>query len=591
MTGFIPEEKISEIKNAADIVDVVSESVALKKTGRNYLGLCPFHSEKTPSFSVSPEKQIYHCFGCGAGGNVFGFIMKKEGLSFPETIGVLAKRYGIALPTRQLSPEQKRKMTERESLLEINRLAAEFYGRTLVEGSAGKVARAYLAKRKINRQTIERFKIGYAPDSWERLHQFLVNKRIPSGLVEASGLVIPRKSRNGFYDRFRNRIVFPILAAGAQVIGFGGRVLDDAVPKYLNSPESPVYNKRRSLYGIHQAKNSCRERESVFIVEGYFDLLALHQHGIEHSVATLGTALSAEHVRILKGLVGSNGRITLVFDSDEAGIKAAERCIEVFDKEYVNAQILILPEGYDPDSYLMEYGPDAFLKRYAEKAMGIVTFLTESAVKKHGLSLEGRIQILADLQKPLASLADKTDRAVYIKALSERIGVEESAVLDKVRQLTETGPANPEKRTPRLIPRQGENRLERQIVAMMLQYPAIISEIAKRQLLEKIKDERLQVIGRALMDQPRSSDQQVSDLMTRFDDSDLQELISDLAFQENVWDLDGCLKCIKQFESSCDRRAIQLRQKIEAAERENNPELVTRWLQELQQIQIQARKK
>jgi len=591
LTGFIPEEKISEIKNASDLVDIISESVALKKTGRNYLGLCPFHSEKTPSFSVSPEKQIFYCFGCGAGGNVFGFVMKKDGISFPEAISALSRRYGIELPTRRLSSEQKKKISEREHLFEINRLASEFYSKTLKDRLAGHSAREYLAGRKISRETIERFKIGFAPDNWSSLSNFFFKKRIPQRLAEISGLIIARKSKSGFYDRFRNRILFPILDAGNQIVGFGGRVIDNSMPKYMNSPESPLYNKRRSLYGLQQAKISCREYETVFIVEGYFDLLTLHQHGVQHSVATLGTAVSSEHVRILKGLVGKSGRIILVFDSDEAGIKAAERCIDVFDKEYVNAQILILPEGYDPDSYLLEFGADSFLKLCAEKVMGIMTFLMDSAIKKHGLSMEGKIRILSDLQKPLASLSDKTDRTVYVKEVSEKIGIDESALLEKIRRVTRSQFREVEKDQGRPLIPQRENRLERQVITMMLQFPVIIPEIVKRQLIEKINDKNLKAIGHAVIDSQRNGDIKVSEIMIKFEDSEIQALISDLAFQENIWDVEGCLRCIKQFENSCDHRRARLREKIEAAEKENNSELVTKLQQEMQQLLNVARNK
>jgi len=425
LTVYIPEEKISEIKHAADIVDVVSEVVALKKTGKNYLGLCPFHSEKTPSFSVSPEKQIFYCFGCGEGGNIFSFLMKQDGVTFPEAVKALSRRYGIELPTRTMSPEQQRRMSEREHLLAVNKQAMEFFHQFLLKAPGSEKARAYLSGRGISAETIDRFKLGFAPRSWDRLLQFFSKKGMPLKLVEKSGLIVPRKSNNGFYDRFRDRIIFPIFDLSGQTIGFGGRILDDSTPKYLNSPETPVYNKGRSLYGIYQAKSRCREKETVYLVEGYTDLLALYQHGIENAVASLGTALTGDHVRLLKGLTGTAGKVILVFDSDEAGIKAARRSIEVFDKEYVNAQIFVLPTGHDPDSYLSEFGVDAFLEMAARHTMGVMTFLIGSAVERHGLTMEGKIQVLADMAGPLAQMTDKGERSLYIKELSERIQIDE----------------------------------------------------------------------------------------------------------------------------------------------------------------------
>ena len=333
MANFIPEDKISEIKHSADIVDIVSDVVLLKKAGKNLVGLCPFHSEKTPSFTVSPDKQIFHCFGCGVGGNVISFLMKQEGLSFPEVARHLAKRYGVSIPEGPVSPEQKRRMSERESLFDLNRRAMDYFHETLLKSPAGEKARSYLSKRGISAKTIDAFKLGFARDGWDHLLRYFSGRRIPRALLEKSGLILARKDSSGYYDRFRNRIIFPIFNASMQVIGFGGRVLDDALPKYLNSPETAVYNKSRSLYGIHRAKEKCRTTGTVFIVEGYFDLLTLHQHGIENAVATLGTALTAEHVRLLTRYAS---RMILVYDSDEAGIRSAQRCIETFWHEHVD---------------------------------------------------------------------------------------------------------------------------------------------------------------------------------------------------------------------------------------------------------------
>ncbi|UCF95264.1 MAG: DNA primase, partial [Desulfobacterales bacterium] len=316
MASFIPEDKIAEIRNAVDIVDIVSEVVLLKKAGRNFLGLCPFHAEKTPSFSVSPDKQIYHCFGCGAGGSAFNFLMQHEGLSFPEAVQSLARRYGIDIPTERLSREQNKRIRQRENLLTINRQALEFFCQALRDSAGGKSAMAYLQKRGIMPEIIDRFGLGYAPNGWRNLVDFFSQRKSSLDLVEKSGLIVSQKNRNGFYDRFRDRIIFPIIDLNMQVIGFGGRVLDESLPKYLNSPETPLYNKSRSLYGLHQAKDKCRASDTVYIVEGYLDLLALHQNGIENTVATLGTALTADHVRLLRRYAG---RMVLVYDSDEAG--------------------------------------------------------------------------------------------------------------------------------------------------------------------------------------------------------------------------------------------------------------------------------
>ncbi|MBU4462992.1 MAG: DNA primase [Proteobacteria bacterium] len=571
---YIPEEKIDDIKNSADIVDIISETVLLKKSGKNFLGLCPFHSEKTPSFTVSPDKQIFYCFGCNAGGNVFSFLMKQEGISFPEAARMLARRYGIDIPVRTMSPEQKRRISERESVLVINRQAMDFFRNILLENTSGKKAMEYLLKRGISREIIDDFKLGYAPEGWDNLAIYFSKKKQLDGLVEKSGLIIPRKGKNGFYDRFRSRIIFPIFDISMHVIGFGGRVMDDSLPKYLNSPETPVYNKSRSLYGLHMAKGKCRESKTVFIVEGYFDLLALHQHGIQNSVATLGTSLTPEHVQILRGVIGKNGRVMLVYDSDIAGIKAAQRSIEVFDKGYVDAGIVVLPSGHDPDSYLLEFGAEPFTKLAAE-SKGVISFLIDCAVKKHGLSTEGKIHIISDMKVPLAAINDNVARSLYVKELSERIGIDETAVLEKVRGVSAGRRSDIAKPAADYTLRNNGNKLERRIIAMMLQFPEVLPEVDNRGLLNLFEDNILKSIGQFILDR---SGEPASELMTIIDDKDKRSIIASLVIGDDLWDRDGCLKLIAQFESSRYRHERKFLQEIKDAEDRNDHELVLRLL-------------
>lgn len=421
MVDRIPEKTISEIRNASDIVDIVSEVVLLKRAGKNFIGLCPFHSEKTPSFTVSADKQIFYCFGCGAGGSVFTFLMKHEGFSFPEAVRMLGRRHGIAVEDHQLSPEDRQRMQEREGIFDVNEQAASFFRHMLLEKEEGRSALEYLRKRGMTRETIDRFSLGYAPDGWDGLTGYFAGRRIPAALLEKSGLVVPRKAGGGFYDRFRNRIVFPIAGVSSRIVGFGGRVMDDSLPKYLNSPETAVFNKRRSLYGLESARSCCRETGTVYVVEGYFDVLALSQAGISNVVATLGTALSAEHVRMLKGYVRE---IVLVYDSDQAGIRAALKSVETFRKENMDAKILVLPEGHDPDSFILKSGAQAFLET-SRTARNMMDFLMEETVRKHGLSVEGKLRIIEDMQEPLGAVSDRMARSLYIRNLAEHIDVED----------------------------------------------------------------------------------------------------------------------------------------------------------------------
>jgi DNA primase len=617
---FIPEEKISEIKNAADIVDVVSESVLLKKAGKNYIGLCPFHSEKTPSFTVSPDKQIFHCFGCSTGGNVFSFLMKQDGVSFPEAARHLAKRYGVDIPDRPLSPEQQKKINQRERLLDINRRAGSFYHQALLNSSAGQTARSYLAQRGISQQTIVDFKLGYARDGWDHLLRFFSDKRVSPLLLEKSGLIVPRKNKSGHYDRFRNRIIFPIFDVNTQVLGFGGRVLDDALPKYLNSPETALYNKSRSLYGIHRAKSKCRATGTVFIVEGYLDLLALHQHGIENSVATLGTALTAEHVKLLTRYAR---RMVLVYDSDEAGIRSAQRCIETFWQEHVDfrredvfseaeadTHVLVLPTGHDPDSFIFEHGAEAFTAA-ASDAPGIITFLMDCAVRKHGLTTEGKIRILSELQEPLAAINDQIAQAIYIQQVAERIGIAESAVLERIRTIAARRPRTAGLAGPNDGPGSGlpnkaaanagwpessqiksGNRFERQIIAMMLQFPDILPEISRLNVLTYFENNDLESIGSAILKFKPTTADQVSELISKIENQTQQTLITSLALGDESWNKKGCLRLLGKFVDS--RQKLQggslLEQQIRAAEKRNDHDLLLTLLDKKQKMAERSEK-
>lgn len=614
MAIYIPEDKISEIKNTVDIVDIISDVVTLKKTGKNYIGLCPFHSEKTSSFTVSPEKKIFHCFGCQAGGNVFTFIMKNEGISFPEAVRVIAAKCGIDIPAQRLSQGEKRKISEREKLLDVNRQAMAYFCNILSNSATGKNAKEYLKKRKINKEIIKGFALGYAQEGWDNLTSYFLKKKISPTLLENSGLIIPRKKGSGFYDRFRGRIIFPIFNISSQVIGFGGRVMDDSDPKnakYLNSPETPVYNKSSSLYGLNKAKDKLREYKTVFIVEGYFDLLALQQHNIINSVATLGTSLTAEHVRLIRGYIGKTGKVILVYDSDDAGLKAAYRSIEIFDKGYVDAKIMVLPDGYDPDSYLFKFGKKSFMDEY-KRAKSIMAFLIDFSEKKHGNSIEGKIQIISDMKKPLSAINDSVARSLYVKELAERLGIDESAVLEKVREVYTVSSEQLHKKDILSVSKRREfnkkeSRIERHIIAMMLQYPQILPELNKRNILEYFENDTLKSIGQNILfytdkkgnSGPRvnggheiANDINVSEIINLIDDKEKRSIIAALALEEESWQFEGCIKLITQFieirRNSRNKSFIE--KQIREAEKKNDHELLLRLLSEKQNMAVLRQK-
>ncbi len=579
----IPEDVIQRIRSSANIVDVIGETVVLKKAGRNYLGLCPFHAEKTPSFSVSPEKQIFYCFGCHTGGNAISFLMQHQGLTFPEAARKLADRYGIEIPAERLSPAEQARLSEREQLFQINEAALTYYRRILHDAQLGQRAMAYLLGRGMTRKIIDGYGLGYAPEQWDGLLRFLRQQRVAPDLAAKVGLVIARKDHSGFYDRFRNRVIFPIFNDGRQVIGFGGRVMGDDLPKYLNSPETPLYAKSRSLYGIDRARPAARKTGRIYVVEGYFDVLAMHLYGFENTVATLGTALTGEHAQLLKGLVGPDGHIVLVYDSDQAGIKAARRSIPTFEAGYVDARILILPKGYDPDAFLREKGPGDFTAQ-AEKAVAMIPFLLETAVQEHGMSLEGKVKTVNALTAPLVSVQDSVARGLYIKQIAERLNIDESTIMGKIRETAAS--ENRQGHQPRasLQAPVSEQRLERQVLAMMLGYRAIIPEIIRRNLLDAFEDAELRAIARTIAAQCVNENRNAADVIMAIENPRQRSLLTRLAIAEDHWDDEGCTRVLAQLEGRKQRRATEaLQRRIIAAEKNNDIDLLRRLLREKQE--------
>jgi len=587
---YIPEEKIAEILAVSDIVDVISESVILKRSGRNYFGLCPFHTEKTPSFSVSPHKQIFHCFGCSAGGNVFSFLMKHHGISFPEAVKILAGKYGVEIDTGRMSPEMKQRLNLKEGLFRLNQRVMEQFALVLGEGPMAGEARSYLLNRGMKQETLDLFHLGYAQDSWDAMVSFLRRIKISRALAVQSGLVLPRKQTKGYYDRFRNRIIFPIFDVNMQVAGFGGRVMDDAMPKYLNSPETPVYSKGRILYGLHQAKQYCRKKDTVYIVEGYFDFLSLFQEGVKNVVASLGTALTSEHVRLLKGCASM---AVLVFDSDEAGINAAKRSIATFIHEGMDVRVIVLPEGQDPDSYVMAHGGAAF-ERIAQDAVSAIPFLTETSVKRHGLSVEGRIAILDDIKPYLIQITDSAVRSMYVRGLAQRLDIDEQAVLERVREawaLRHSGKgsvpaeASGAEGTKDAFPVLESDPRESQIISMMLQFSEVVQEARARKILDYFYSDRLKRIGVSLTEADGREGQKVADFMERLGHPEDRDLIASLAMVE-VPDVENILSksvaLMKRIVQVRKRNDNYLTNKIKQAEQGGDSDLSLELLEKRQ---------
>ncbi|OGQ99296.1 MAG: DNA primase [Deltaproteobacteria bacterium RIFOXYD12_FULL_57_12] len=422
----VQDNALQRVKDAAQIVDIVGEVVALKRTGINLKGLCPFHAEKTPSFTVNPDRQTFHCFGCGEGGDVFSFLMKYHRMTFPEALRELAGRYHIPLPERDYSsPTDQARSKQRESLFKANERAAAVYHDFLLTAAAAAPARAYLEKRGIPPAIIKAFRLGYAPDSWDFLSRKIAGTDFPPTLAEEAGLIV-RKPQGSYYDRFRDRVLCPLFDLTGKVMGFGGRILGDGTPKYLNSPETPIFDKGRTLFGLFQNKDAIRKAGRSLIVEGNFDLLSLAAQGIDHAVAPLGTALTQPQIRILKGYAE---QVILFFDGDAAGLKAALRSVPLFLAEQVSARVAVLPPEHDPDTYIRQYGREQ-LERLLDQAQGLLDFVFEQLMTRHGTTPEGKSRILAELRPLIESSADNPlQHSVLVAHFSERLQLDPGQML------------------------------------------------------------------------------------------------------------------------------------------------------------------
>lgn len=464
----IPEQIVEQVRQRADVVEIVGRYVGLKKSGNGFMGLCPFHTEKTPSFHVHADKQVFYCFGCHEGGDVFGFLMRHDQLSFPEAVRALAQQVGVEIP------ESGDEGSRLAPLYRANEHALEFF-RASLRGSAGREARAYLERRGVPSDLVERFQIGFAPPGWEALVGHLARTRQPIRAALEAGLIGERRNGEGHYDRFRERIVFPIVEPGGRVTGFGARSLGSDEPKYLNSPDSPIYHKGRVLFGLSLATDAMRQSGRAVLVEGYFDLIALHRAGIAEGVAPCGTALTPEHARRLRRYTRE---VVLLFDGDEAGQRAAERALPVLATEGLRVLGAFLPPGADPDSLIAD-GGEAALRACVDSARPLLDYMIERrlmASAPHAWEAADRARDLAPL---LAAVPDAVERDSYVRAIASQLELTVGAVETALRSAT------PPRHVARRPAESGPARIEpakldpitRTLIDALCTHPALVDRV------------------------------------------------------------------------------------------------------------------
>lgn len=537
------DELIDEIRNRNDIVDVISQYVVLKRSGRNFFGLCPFHKEKSPSFSVSPDKQIFHCFGCGVGGNVFHFVSKIENLSFRETIEMLAEKSGVELPTLE-GQEDTKLLQLKSKVYEINKITAEFYHENLYKPTA-KPAQEYVKKRKLDNNTLKNFLIGYS-GNYNELYTMLRQKGFTEEEILASSLV--NKTQDGkFIDRFRGRLMFPIQDTRNRVIAFGGRVLDDSKPKYINSPENIVYSKGRHLFGLNVAKKGDLKR--IIIVEGYMDAISLHQRGISYAVASLGTAMTEAQGRLLRK---SSQQVIIGYDSDGAGQAATMRGLEILQGLGCDVRILQIEGAKDPDEFVIKYGPERFEKQ-VDKAISLVEYKVK--VLKNTLNIEhpnDKIKFLKEIAKVLSKIDNEIEREVYAQKISSEYQVSKEAIYAEISKLENTSVTNKrvlESAKPRLQVKE-ESKVEEQvlkreklIIYLLINYPEESYNRIKNVIrVEDIKDETNKQIIKKLYDELEKGNSNTSNVLDWFEEEKIINEISwILAYDFEITEVKKCI--------------------------------------------------
>jgi len=553
LTGFFAQHVIDEIRDRADIVDVISNYVPLKKAGQNFKALCPFHDEKTPSFNVNAAKQIFRCFGCGKGGNVFTFVMEFEKVPFPQAVELVAERINYQIPRKEREFPEEKGAVNKKALYEVNSRAAKHYHAVLRQKD-GEEALGYLEKRGISESSIDAFGLGFAPNSWD----FLIGKVKDPNFLETMagiGLVIKRDNEPGYYDRFRNRVMFPIYDTQERVVGFGGRVMDDSEPKYLNSPESTLFSKSRNLYGLNWAKAAIAAADAVAVAEGYTDVILAHQNGVKNVVATLGTAMTAEHARTLKRFTRN---VIVVYDGDEAGQKASQRGIDVLLQAELEVRVAVLPENQDPCDFVLANGGGAFQDVLAG-AMDFFDYKIAAGQKRPDFkTVSGQSDVIDDILRSVANftLRNLPKRELLLKKVAEAFGVSEEAIRKRLTALAGAARKPPEDEPQAAV---RKRNLEDYVIEMMLAAPTYVARVEQNGWIQLFRDENRRAIAQEIVKMHAEKGKlDVADLIGRLQDPTLSQIIAELESYISEKVDYGKLydDCARQFQKTADARGV-----------------------------------
>lgn len=508
---------VEEVKRRLNIIDLIQNYVSLKRSGKGYVGLCPFHDDTNPSMHVSEDKGLFHCFSCGAGGDIFGFMMRYNNLDFRESLTELAKIAGVEIKTRNRSGEKE---SRKSSLLRLNNLVSKFYHQNLLKNPGAERARTYLKKRGVNAETAKIFRLGYASDEWNALCDYLSRKNIPYSYPEELGLISRRKDGSGYYDRFRDRVIFPIFDITGNVTGFGGRVLnDDNTPKYYNSQESVLYRKRNSFYGLNVTLQAIRKKNFAILVEGYFDLISLYANGVDNVISTLGTSFTTEHAKVLKRYTDD---VVLLYDGDSSGVQSARKAGEIMIESGIMPRIAILPEGTDPDNYINSEGSEK-LEEAVRSSVALPEYEIDKIFEAFGKGSISRQRAAEKLAGFISRINSSVDRTHYVSRAAGIFGFRESDIYSMMRGSAAKPSGEIKKGSDR-------NPNELLLLKIVLKYPGFINILTENNLLALVRDNDINLILGEI-DSGKITD--VNQLSGIFNNSQLQDLVSEAVFSSD----------------------------------------------------------